>query len=249
MARTRALDHDAKRRAILERAAALFAARGYAGTSMAEIADACGSSKALLYHYTANKEQLLFDILDAHLRRIEEIVTAADRPGLAGAPRLRALVGALLVAYDGADATHRVQINDLAALPLERQNALKDFERRLVGRFAAALAEVNPELKRGARLLVPVTMSLFGMVNWSYLWFKPGGPMSRADYADLVTRIMTDGVAGLGEAAAVIAPADRPGSTARADKAATSRTNPRDRARGPRTGSRSPAAGRPPTTT
>ncbi len=198
MARTRALDHDTKRRAILDRAALLFADRGYARASMAEIAEACGSSKALLYHYYENKEQLLFDILYAHFLAIEEIVTEADRPGLAPLPRLRALVGALLIAYEGADATHRVQINDLGSLPPARQEALKDFERRLVARFAAALVEVNPDLKRSRKLLKPVTMSLFGMVNWSYLWFKPTGPMSRADYADLVTRITTEGIAGLG---------------------------------------------------
>lgn len=197
MARPRASDHDTKRRAILDRATALFAERGYQRASMAEIAEACGSSKALLYHYYENKEQLLFDILHAHFLRIEEVVAGADQPGLAPPARLRALVGALLVAYEGADATHRVQINDLSALPAERQHALKDFERRLVARFAVALADINPALCHGGKLLKPVTMSLFGMVNWSYLWFQSDGPMSRAEYADLVTHIMTEGISRL----------------------------------------------------
>ena len=46
-------------------------------------------------------------------------------------------------------------------------------------------------------LLKPVTMSLFGMVNWHYLWFKGGGPVTRADYADLVTRLIADGTRDL----------------------------------------------------
>jgi TetR/AcrR family transcriptional regulator len=207
MARARASDHDTKRRAILDRATKLFAERGYARSSMSEIAHACGTSKALLYHYYENKEHLLFDILHAHFTAIEEIVTEADKPGMEPRQRLHTLVDALLVAYEGADATHRVQINDLGSLPAARQDALKDFERRLVARFASALAGVNPSLKRGRRLLKPVTMSLFGMVNWSYLWFKADGPMSRAQYAELVTRIMTEGISGLGEASA-----DRTGS-------------------------------------
>lgn len=206
MARTRATDHGTKRRTILDRAALLFAERGYARASMAEVAEACGNSKALIYHYYENKEQLLYDILHAHFLAIEEIVAEADAPGLAPEARLRALVGALLVAYEGADATHRVQINDLGALPPARQDALKDFERRLVGRFATALADLNPSLKRGRKLLKPVTMALFGMVNWSYLWFKPHGPMSRAEYADLVTHIMLEGIGGLGERAGTARP-------------------------------------------
>jgi TetR/AcrR family transcriptional regulator len=36
------------------------------------------------------------------------------------------------------------------------------------------------------------------MINWSYLWFRPKGPMSRAAYANLVTQIMVDGIAALG---------------------------------------------------
>jgi TetR/AcrR family transcriptional regulator len=200
MARPRASDHDAKRRSILDHATRLFAERGYARASMAEIAEACGSSKALLYHYYENKEQLLYDILLAHFERIEAAVEVADDEALPPHRRLRALVGALLDAYEGADATHKVQINELGLLPAERQKELKDFERRLVARFAGVLGEINPRLVRNRKLLKPVTMSLFGMVNWSYLWFRRDGGMSRTEYADVVTRIMVDGIAGLGEA-------------------------------------------------
>lgn len=203
MARPRASDHDAKRRSILDHATRLFAERGYARASMAEIAEACGSSKALLYHYYENKEQLLYDLLLAHFERIEAAVATADAKDVPPRPRLRALIGALLEAYEGADATHKVQINELGLLPPERQKELKDFERRLVARFAGVLTEINPGLGRSRKLLKPVTMSLFGMVNWSYLWFRRDGGMSRAEYADVVTRIMVDGIAGLGEAITV----------------------------------------------
>jgi TetR/AcrR family transcriptional regulator len=121
MARARAADHDLKRRAILDRSARLFADRGYARTSMSEIALACGSSKALLYHYYANKEQLLHDLLKAHLVKLEEAVQAADDANAPPVERLRRLVAALLAAYEGSDALHKVQINELTSLPSERQ--------------------------------------------------------------------------------------------------------------------------------
>jgi len=198
MARPRAADHDLKRRAILDRSAKLFADRGYARTSMSDIAAACGSSKALLYHYYENKEQLLYDLLAAHFLKIEAAVKAADARGLPPVERLRSLISALLAAYEGADALHKVQINELSALPVPRQQELKACERRLVDLFASALRDINPSLVKGNRLLKPVTMSLFGVINWSYLWFRPGGPMSREAYANLVTQIMVDGIARLG---------------------------------------------------
>ena len=106
---------------------------------MAELASACGSSKALLYHYYENKEQLLFDLLEAHFIKLEEAVNAADLSGLPPVERLRSLVAALLAAYEGADALHTVQINELSALTVPCQQELKAYERRLVDLFASAL--------------------------------------------------------------------------------------------------------------
>jgi TetR/AcrR family transcriptional regulator len=196
MARTRASDYDDKRRAILDRSAQLFSEHGYDRASMNRIAQACGVSKANLYHYYEDKEELLFDVIRFHLEELLEVVEAADRPGLAPQERLRALVGALLEAYRDADSQHNVQISSLRFLPAERQDELKGMERELVARFSEAVTGVAPQLK-GSKLLKPVTMSLFGMVNWHYLWFHGSGPVTRDDYAELVTRLIADGTRGI----------------------------------------------------
>jgi TetR/AcrR family transcriptional regulator len=196
MARPRASDYGDKRRAILDRSAELFAAHGYDRASMSMIADACGVSKALLYHYYRDKEALLFDVIRFHLEELLEAVEAAQRPELPAEARLGALAAALLDAYRDADAEHKVQINTLSLLPPERQAELKAMERDLVRVFADAIADLAPEL-RGTRLLKPVTMSLFGMLNWHYLWFKPDGALSREEYAALATKLIVDGVRGI----------------------------------------------------
>jgi TetR/AcrR family transcriptional regulator len=196
MARTRANDYDEKRRAILDRSAELFAAHGYDRASMSKIAEACGVSKANLYHYYKDKEALLFDVIQFHLEELLEVVEAADRPDLTASERLKVLVGGLLEAYRDADAQHAVQINGLRLLPTERQAELKAMERELVRIFSDAVAGVAPQLK-GTRLLKPVTMSLFGMINWHYLWFKSTGEVTRADYAELVAQLIVDGTRNL----------------------------------------------------
>lgn len=192
MARTRASDYDDKRRAILNRSAELFSEHGYDRASMNKIAEACRVSKANLYHYYKDKEALLFDVIRFHLEELLEVVEAADKPDLPPQQRLRELAGALLEAYRDADSQHNVQINSMRFLPAERQTELKGMERELVATFSDAVVGVAPQLK-GTKMLKPVTMSLFGMINWHYLWFKPNGPVTRADYADLVTRLIIDG--------------------------------------------------------
>jgi TetR/AcrR family transcriptional regulator len=196
MARTRATDYDDKRRAILDRSAELFAEHGYDRASMSKIAEACGVSKANLYHYYKDKEALLFDVIRFHLEELLEVVETADRPDLSPAERLKELVTAILEAYRDADAQHNVQINGLRLLPSDRQAELKAIERELVRIFSDAVAGVAPQLK-GTKLLKPITMSLFGMINWHYLWFKNTGDVTRADYAELVSQLIVDGTRNL----------------------------------------------------
>ncbi|MGL5362333.1 MAG: TetR family transcriptional regulator, partial [Bosea sp. (in: a-proteobacteria)] len=195
MARPLAPDHDDKRQVILKIAARLFAERGYTGASLADIAQACGTSKARVYHYHANKEQLLVAILTAHLDALVAAVSFAPAPGLTPRQHLRALVGALLEVYRDADAEHQVQINDLRRLPSETAESLKAKERALVAVFSKAVAAANPTLPPA--LIKPVTMSLFGMLNWKYMWFREGGALTAEAYGDLVVTLVVDGSAAL----------------------------------------------------
>ncbi|CAN5144856.1 TetR/AcrR family transcriptional regulator [soil metagenome] len=196
MARSRANDYDDKRQAILNRSAELFSAHGYDRASMSKIAEACGVSKANLYHYYKDKEGLLFDVIRFHLKELLEVVETSDHPEDAPEARLRGLIAALLEAYRDADSQHNVQINSMRFLPHDRQAELKRMERDLVTIFSAAVAGVAPHLK-GTRMLTPVTMSMFGMVNWHYLWFRSSGSVSRDEYADIVTRLVSDGARNL----------------------------------------------------
>ncbi|TCT04238.1 TetR/AcrR family transcriptional regulator [Aquabacter spiritensis] len=194
MARTRAQDYDTKRLAILHRSAELFAQYGYSGTSITMIADAVGVSKALLYHYYSDKEAVLFDIISTHLEELIAVVEAAAAGASDAEDRLYAISAALLEAYRNADAEHQIQIANLKLLPEERQNVLRDMERTLVVLFSDAIAAAVPEIGRGP-LLKPVTMSLFGMLNWHYLWFREGKGLTRAEYARLVTALIAGGAA------------------------------------------------------
>lgn len=198
MARSRAKDYDDKRLSMLHRSAELFAASGYVGTSMNTIADACGVSKALLYHYYPDKEAILFDILSLHLEKLVAAVRKASVSAGDPVERFRTIVATLLELYRHADAEHQVQIASLKLLPKDKQQPLLASERILVGIMSDALAAAVPAAKQ-KRVLKPLTMSVFGMLNWHYMWFRDGGPMTRAEYADFVAQLM---LAGAAEAAA-----------------------------------------------
>ena len=193
MARTRANDYDKKRHGILSRSAILFAEHGYTGTSITMIAEACGVSKALMYHYYSSKDAVLFDLLEDHLQNLVTVVEAASASAVEPTDKLLAISAALLEAYRGADAEHQVQISSLKLLPPAQQETLKTLERKLVAIASEAIAAAIPSIATKRQLLKPLTMSLFGMLNWQYLWFRDGKGITREKYARMVTGLILAG--------------------------------------------------------
>jgi len=201
MARPRASDYDDKRKALLVVAARLFAAHGFDRTSTAGIAAKAHVSKALLYHYYPSKSALLCDIIREHLAYVADALAAVDDPSAPPERHLYQLVRATLIAYRDADALHKVQLNELDKLGEDEQRDLRSLEREIVEIMARAVRRVNPRLFGGdSSLLKPATMSLFGVLNWAYLWFRDNGKLSREDYARFATRLFIDGVARLKDA-------------------------------------------------
>lgn len=195
MARTRASDFEDKQRSILESAAAVFAEQGMEKASMSLVANSAGVSKSLLYHYYPAKDALIFAIIQSHLEDLEDAVATADDPKASAEDRLHVLVRTTLENYRDADNEHKVQLNASEALNDDQRDAIRAIERRIVRRFSAILREINPSLDNAERpLLMPVTMSLFGMMNWAYMWFREGGPITRDDYADIATTLVLEGI-------------------------------------------------------
>ena len=187
MPRRRATSYDTKLGHIRDTAAGLFARDGFTRTSMAELAGACGVSKALLYHYFDSKEALLFDILQAYLADLEAAVAIAPRAAASPRDHLRDLIRALLRQYREAGNTHKLLTFELAVLADDRQAELRGAERRIMARFDAALAAAAADAGRQAPLDGPRAMMLFGTLNWTYTWFRDDGKLSLDDYCELVT--------------------------------------------------------------
>lgn len=195
MARTRAKDFEEKQHGILLHAARVFASQGMDKASMSQIAAEAGVSKSLLYHYYPSKDALIFAIIEDHLESLELALAEADVPDLPPEERLEVLVRTVLEAYRGSDDQHKVQLNAGAALTEEQSRTITELERRIVRYFSNVILETKPELADPERpLLMPVTMSLFGMLNWVYMWFRDNGPVSREDYASVATTLILEGV-------------------------------------------------------
>jgi TetR/AcrR family transcriptional regulator len=193
MARGRSADWAPNRESIVRTAAALFAQQGYPGTSMSDLARACGVSKPLLYHYVDDKYRLLLEITEGHVNRLAALVSEIEALPLDPQERLRQLIARFVQEYADARHDHGVLTQDVKFLePADRDRVL-GVERRVVASFAGAIAQARPELA-GAALDKPLTMLLFGMINWMFTWLRPEGPMRQEQIAAVVADLFLGGL-------------------------------------------------------
>ncbi len=198
MARTIAKDHDQKRDQILKAAALVFATEGFDRASMTQLARECGISKANIYHYYDGKHAILFDILDSYLSALRDRIVGIDVDGLDPQERLLRTVSEILLAYQGADHEHQVQISGMSALPAEQQKQMRGYQRDMVNYVSDTIRAVAPEVfDNDDAKLRATTMSVFGMLNWYYMWNTGAGSKARDDYAKLVSNLTLHGVTGL----------------------------------------------------
>ena len=193
MARGRSSGYDDQRELILGHAAALFARSGYPGTSMNEVAQACGLSKPTIYHYFRDKYALLVDITDGHMTRLQALVDEVQAMGLPPEPRLRMLIERFVQEYAHARHAHRVLTEDVRFLQDEDRQRVVGKERAVVEAFAQAVAQLRPDAD-GAGLSKALAMLLFGMMNWMFTWLRPDGSLDHEAMAPVVADLFLAGL-------------------------------------------------------
>ncbi|MCP3142753.1 TetR/AcrR family transcriptional regulator [Pyxidicoccus xibeiensis] len=208
----RSPDERGRYRAILETAARLICDRGYEGTSMQEIADACRLTKAGLYHHIQNKEQLLFAIMKYGMDVFDEQIMDRVRGIADPVERLRACM------------RHNIHLvtrgcSKEVIIILHEQNTLTGEARAFVDQrkktYVRFLEESFTEaMQQGRMRAVDPTVTAFsflGMVLWLYKWFKPDGRLTDDQVADGMVDLFFQGlVMTPGAAAAPAAPAPAP---------------------------------------
>lgn len=206
MPRGRAAKFEVQRETILQGAAEAFALHGYASTTMSELARELGMSKALLYHYYADKYQLLRAIAEGHIDRLTAVVRpASPHDTEAELPRL---IACIMQEYAQARFHHQVLVQDIKYLSTTDQRRIRRKEKRVVDAFAHAIAAAHPALAT-QQLEKPLTMLLFGMINWLFTWFRAEGRLSYTEMASLVTQFVAGGLRATARGSAVVARATK----------------------------------------
>lgn len=177
------------RQRILETAGRLFAERGYAATSVRDIADELGIANPSLYHHFSSKAELLEEVLREPLDLVMQALVDAE--ALSGEARTRRIVEGLVdaVTLHGGVAASAVRP---AATGADAKHVLVDAGRPDV---SAVLADGVTEDRRELRITMAMG-AVEGAVRWLASGDAKGGDATpspeatRDDVVDLVLRLL-----------------------------------------------------------
>jgi AcrR family transcriptional regulator len=186
---------------IFEHAVRLFAERGFAGTSLQDIAKATGLTRPALYYYVNSKEDLLHTLVrqetEDFAATLAEIGSDVARTPL---QRVREMVyqSALRQAKD--PARFRLLIRSEAELP---EDVLKDYNtgrRKVLEAYSNVISEGI-----ASGVLRPVdtkvcALGLIGMSNWIAWWHHPRDNHTVEEIAQEIAELAAAGIASQGEA-------------------------------------------------
>jgi AcrR family transcriptional regulator len=166
--------YDRKLGEILRQAAAVFCARGYHQASIRNIARATGVSLAGLYYYFSSKEHLLYLIQRHAFKTMLEAARATLRSLDDPEERLRTFIQLHLQFFLEHPNEMKVLTHEEEWLEAERRREVHTLKRayyKLCFCQVEALKKARKLKGLNTRLAV---LSLFGMMNWIYTWYKPG---------------------------------------------------------------------------
>jgi AcrR family transcriptional regulator len=186
-----------RRDEILAIAAELFAERGFAATTVREIADSAGILSGSLYHHFDSKESMVEELLRTFLEEITHAYRVEAASGDDPVQVLRTLVRLAFESIGSRWATVSVMVNEynlLISYPRFSfvQELSEETERLWVGviergvQSGAFRANLDPRM----------TYRFLRDTIWvSVRWYQPTGRDRPADLADVYVGVLLDGIA------------------------------------------------------
>lgn len=160
---------------IMEQATRLFAERGFAGTTLQDIAKATGLTRPALYHYVANKDEifsrLVSQIVEAPAVLLHQI---NERTDIGPSEKLLDMATSIALHQAQNADWFRLIIRSEAELPEEIAATYKQIRRQVLNEFTRII-----EVGIRAGELYPVdprtaALGIIGMLNWVAWWHHPG---------------------------------------------------------------------------
>jgi TetR/AcrR family transcriptional regulator, cholesterol catabolism regulator len=177
---------------IIGAAVKLFAEEGYHSTTLDKVAADIGVSKATLYYYFRNKEEIIRAILNRSLDRMKQTLEI-KKASLSTTEKLRQFIEYHVVF--GADDAElaKITFEQLNILPKRSREVLKRKQREIVDFLQDLLQQGNNEGTIKVSNTKIAAFAIIGMCNWTYHWYKPEGKLTPQQISELYVNLIENG--------------------------------------------------------
>lgn len=189
-------ERTGRREELLQIAVDLFAANGFKGTSIRDIASTLGVSVSVIYHYFDSKEGLWRAILDYSVKGLPDRLEKAAAGGGHALERFRRVLRAHLAASATYQKESKIFLIDHDRMSASGDQASKEIQRRVLGVYVGLLNALHSEgLVKSPRTKI-LAFNVLGVVNWYLRWYQPDGPLTPEEVYEEIVAFVLYGVIG-----------------------------------------------------
>lgn len=181
-------------------AARLFCERGFDATSMNDIADAIGFTKAAVYHFIpGGKKELLYAVISYGMDTLEREVLAPARAVADPEQRLRAIISNHVHVITRGSTPEgfnpvTVVVDEVAGLSPAHRRKIAQRKRDYVDLVRDTLKELKAAGKLKDIDVTVIAFSIFGMMLWLARWYRPDGPLTNTQVAEEICKMAMGGL-------------------------------------------------------
>ncbi|HJQ35653.1 MAG TPA: TetR/AcrR family transcriptional regulator [Thermoanaerobaculia bacterium] len=185
---------DGRAAEVYRTAARIILQKGYDATSVSDIAEALGITKAGLYHYIKGKTELLYEIMKYGLEELEREVLVPAREIADPEERLRFVITTHARIVTRGDGVVTILVDEARALsPAQNRNVVR-MKRKYIDCLRDTLEEMKQQRKLRDLNVTVAAFSITGAINWLSRWYRPGGALSAEEIAWQIADIALSGV-------------------------------------------------------
>ncbi|WP_442579375.1 TetR/AcrR family transcriptional regulator [Mesorhizobium sp. ASY16-5R] len=183
-----------KREAVLRMAVKSFNEKGFHATSLDDVAAQLNVTKPTIYHYFANKDDILFECVRRGLEGISEAAEAVERNCGSGLERLKALMRdyALIMTRDFGMCVTRTADHELS---VESRALFRQLKRQIDMTVRTVIEDGIRDGSIRAGDVRLMTFTIAGALNWIARWYDADGEMLPETIADGCIDIIVGGIA------------------------------------------------------
>jgi len=184
---------DGRAAEVYRTAAKMILQKGYDGTSVSDIADALGITKAGLYHYISGKTELLYEIMKFGLEELDQQVIAPAQAIADAEERLRFVIRShAKLVMDGEGAV-TILVDEARALSPAQNRKVTKLKRAYFELIRGTLEQLQREGKLRDVDTTVAAFSVMAAINWTSRWYQSEGSLTAEQVAEHITELAFHG--------------------------------------------------------